>query len=138
MNPLEMKPCSQSLCKWTKSTLCPVTHLRLLCCALPLSDSRNLPYGRPAVLFRTKYSILHHSDYISGYSEALSMPLWTSYTVSRQVLFLLCSWPWLDIIVNINCAPETVGNGQQRSLSQRTACQMLFERFILVHQYETH
>uniref|UniRef100_A0A4W6EV38 Ectonucleotide pyrophosphatase/phosphodiesterase 2 n=1 Tax=Lates calcarifer TaxID=8187 RepID=A0A4W6EV38_LATCA len=47
--------------------------------------NRNLPYGRPAVLFRTKYSILHHSDYISGYSEALSMPLWTSYTVSRQV-----------------------------------------------------
>uniref|UniRef100_A0A7N6B1A1 SMB domain-containing protein n=1 Tax=Anabas testudineus TaxID=64144 RepID=A0A7N6B1A1_ANATE len=47
----------------------------------PLSDSRNLPYGRPAVLFRTKYTILHHSDYISGYSEVLSMPLWTSYTV---------------------------------------------------------
>uniref|UniRef100_A0A671Y629 Ectonucleotide pyrophosphatase/phosphodiesterase 2 n=1 Tax=Sparus aurata TaxID=8175 RepID=A0A671Y629_SPAAU len=46
---------------------------------------QNLPHGRPAVLFRTKYSILHHSDYISGYSEALSMPLWTSYTVSRQV-----------------------------------------------------
>ncbi|XP_044062860.1 ectonucleotide pyrophosphatase/phosphodiesterase family member 2 isoform X3 [Siniperca chuatsi] len=50
-----------------------------------MDDSRNLPYGRPAVLFRTKYSILHHSDYISSYSEALSMPLWTSYTVSRQV-----------------------------------------------------
>uniref|UniRef100_A0A8C4NK51 SMB domain-containing protein n=1 Tax=Dicentrarchus labrax TaxID=13489 RepID=A0A8C4NK51_DICLA len=54
-------------------------------CAPPLPDSRNLPHGRPAVLFRTKYFILHHSDYISGYSEALSMPLWTSYTVSRQV-----------------------------------------------------
>ncbi|TRY83309.1 hypothetical protein DNTS_006036 [Danionella cerebrum] len=50
-------------------------------------DSRNLPYGRPAVLFRTKYVILHHSDYISGYSEALAMPLWTSYTVSKQVDF---------------------------------------------------
>ncbi|XP_072251129.1 autotaxin [Leuresthes tenuis] len=50
-----------------------------------IDDSRNLPYGRPAVLFRTKYSILHNSDYISGYSETLSMPLWTSYTVSRQV-----------------------------------------------------
>ncbi|XP_068179616.1 autotaxin isoform X1 [Antennarius striatus] len=50
-----------------------------------IDDSRNLPHGRPAVLFRTKYSILHHSDYISGYSEALSMPLWTSFTVSRQV-----------------------------------------------------
>uniref|UniRef100_H2UDZ6 Ectonucleotide pyrophosphatase/phosphodiesterase 2 n=1 Tax=Takifugu rubripes TaxID=31033 RepID=H2UDZ6_TAKRU len=45
----------------------------------------NLPHGRPAVLFRTKYLILHHSDFISGYSEALTMPLWTSYTVSRQV-----------------------------------------------------
>uniref|UniRef100_A0A8C7LDX8 Ectonucleotide pyrophosphatase/phosphodiesterase 2 n=1 Tax=Oncorhynchus kisutch TaxID=8019 RepID=A0A8C7LDX8_ONCKI len=49
------------------------------------STSKNLPHGRPAVLFRTKYSILHHSDYISGYSESLSMPLWTSYTVSKQV-----------------------------------------------------
>lgn len=37
------------------------------------------------MLFRTKYLILHHSDFISGYSEALTMPLWTSYTVSRQV-----------------------------------------------------
>ncbi|XP_076745797.1 autotaxin isoform X1 [Maylandia zebra] len=50
-----------------------------------MDDSRNLPFGRPAVLFRTKYCILHHSDYISGYSETLSMPVWTSYTASRQV-----------------------------------------------------
>uniref|UniRef100_A0A8C1LFV1 Ectonucleotide pyrophosphatase/phosphodiesterase 2 n=1 Tax=Cyprinus carpio TaxID=7962 RepID=A0A8C1LFV1_CYPCA len=49
-------------------------------------DNKNLPYGRPAVMIRTKYYILHHSDYISGYSEALSMPLWTSYTVSKQAL----------------------------------------------------
>lgn len=54
-------------------------------CPPPPSDNRNLPHGRPAVLFRTKYIILHHSDFISGYSEALTMPLWTSYTVSRQV-----------------------------------------------------
>uniref|UniRef100_A0A8C9VKV6 Ectonucleotide pyrophosphatase/phosphodiesterase 2 n=1 Tax=Scleropages formosus TaxID=113540 RepID=A0A8C9VKV6_SCLFO len=47
--------------------------------------SRNLPYGRPAVLFKAKYTVLHHSDYISGYSETLAMPLWTSYTVSKQV-----------------------------------------------------
>uniref|UniRef100_A0A8C6PGE6 Ectonucleotide pyrophosphatase/phosphodiesterase 2 n=1 Tax=Nothobranchius furzeri TaxID=105023 RepID=A0A8C6PGE6_NOTFU len=46
---------------------------------------RNLPFGRPAVLFHTKYTILHHTDYISGYSETLFMPLWSSYTVSRQV-----------------------------------------------------
>uniref|UniRef100_A0A665WQJ8 SMB domain-containing protein n=1 Tax=Echeneis naucrates TaxID=173247 RepID=A0A665WQJ8_ECHNA len=61
---------------------CVLYHFLLF---TPPSDSRNLPYGRPAVLFRSKYTILHHSDYISGYSEALSMPLWTSYTVSRQV-----------------------------------------------------
>ncbi|KAK6491550.1 ectonucleotide pyrophosphatase/phosphodiesterase family member 2-like [Huso huso] len=47
-------------------------------------DSKHLLYGRPAVLFRTKYSILYHSDFISGYSDALSMPLWTSYTVTKQ------------------------------------------------------
>lgn len=68
---------------WTPPPL-PVTHLSPPL-SLPSSDSRNLPHGRPAVLFRTKYIILHHSDFISGYSEALTMPLWTSYTVSRQV-----------------------------------------------------
>ncbi|KAF7227510.1 autotaxin isoform X2 [Nothobranchius furzeri] len=50
-----------------------------------IDDNRNLPFGRPAVLFHTKYTILHHTDYISGYSETLFMPLWSSYTVSRQV-----------------------------------------------------
>uniref|UniRef100_A0AAZ3QRF8 SMB domain-containing protein n=1 Tax=Oncorhynchus tshawytscha TaxID=74940 RepID=A0AAZ3QRF8_ONCTS len=50
-----------------------------------VDGTKNLPHGRPAVLFRTKYSILHHSDYISGYSESLSMPLWTSYTVQTEV-----------------------------------------------------
>uniref|UniRef100_A0A673LLY7 Ectonucleotide pyrophosphatase/phosphodiesterase family member 2-like n=1 Tax=Sinocyclocheilus rhinocerous TaxID=307959 RepID=A0A673LLY7_9TELE len=52
-----------------------------------IDDNKNLPYGRPAVMILTKYYILHHNDYISGYSEALSMPLWTSYTVSKQVDF---------------------------------------------------
>lgn len=82
----------------------------------PLSDSRNLLYGRPAVLFRTKYSILHHSEYISGYSEALAMPLWTSYTVSRLVLFSLRSL----LTHNICRAPHTVTNSQQRHLIQWT------------------
>lgn len=81
--------------------LCACVRAYVCTCIRPapaLSDSRNLPYGRPAVLFRTKYSILHHSDYISGYSEALSMPLWTSYTVSRQVVYIL-----EDVSVDIYC-----------------------------------
>ncbi|CAI9563685.1 unnamed protein product [Staurois parvus] len=40
--------------------------------------------SKPAVLFKTKYSILQHSDFVSGYSESLMMPLWTSYTISKQ------------------------------------------------------
>ncbi|XP_040210835.1 ectonucleotide pyrophosphatase/phosphodiesterase family member 2 isoform X9 [Rana temporaria] len=48
------------------------------------TDDKTPLYGRPAVLFKTKYSILHHSDFVSGYSESLMMPLWTSYTLSKQ------------------------------------------------------
>ncbi|KAJ8000145.1 hypothetical protein DPEC_G00201800 [Dallia pectoralis] len=48
------------------------------------SDATHLPFGRPAVLFQTTYSLLHHSDFISGYSQDLSMPLWTSFTVPKQ------------------------------------------------------
>uniref|UniRef100_A0A8D0CTZ1 Ectonucleotide pyrophosphatase/phosphodiesterase 2 n=1 Tax=Sander lucioperca TaxID=283035 RepID=A0A8D0CTZ1_SANLU len=83
--------CEDKLCKLSINSLVHFgvnvwCYTPALCpSVLFLSDSRNLPYGRPAVLFRTKYSILHHSDFISGYSEALSMPLWTSYSVSRQV-----------------------------------------------------
>ncbi|NP_001090160.1 ectonucleotide pyrophosphatase/phosphodiesterase 2 L homeolog [Xenopus laevis] len=48
------------------------------------NTDKNLLYGRPAVLFKTKYSVLHHGDFESGYSESLMMPLWTSYTISKQ------------------------------------------------------
>lgn len=49
------------------------------------SLEKHLLYGRPAVLYRTKYNILHHHDFESGYSETFLMPLWTSYTISKQV-----------------------------------------------------
>ncbi|XP_075070102.1 autotaxin isoform X5 [Mixophyes fleayi] len=48
------------------------------------NTDKNLLYGRPAVLFKTKYTVLHHSDFISAYSETLLMPLWTSYTIPKQ------------------------------------------------------
>uniref|UniRef100_A0A8K9XC59 SMB domain-containing protein n=1 Tax=Oncorhynchus mykiss TaxID=8022 RepID=A0A8K9XC59_ONCMY len=49
-----------------------------------LKEATHLPFGRPAVLFQTTYSLLLHSDFISGYSQELSMPLWTSFTVPKQ------------------------------------------------------
>uniref|UniRef100_A0AAY4DNY7 SMB domain-containing protein n=1 Tax=Denticeps clupeoides TaxID=299321 RepID=A0AAY4DNY7_9TELE len=50
-----------------------------------VDESINLPYGRPAVLFSTKYTLLQHLNFMSAYSEELAMPLWTSYTMSKQV-----------------------------------------------------
>lgn len=44
----------------------------------------HLPFGRPAVMFESHYSLLHHVEFISGYSRELAMPLWTSYTLPRQ------------------------------------------------------
>ncbi|XP_067363866.1 autotaxin isoform X1 [Channa argus] len=44
----------------------------------------HLPFGRPAVMFDTQYSLLHHVEFISGYSKEVAMPLWTAYTLSRQ------------------------------------------------------
>uniref|UniRef100_A0A286XRP7 Ectonucleotide pyrophosphatase/phosphodiesterase 2 n=1 Tax=Cavia porcellus TaxID=10141 RepID=A0A286XRP7_CAVPO len=49
------------------------------------TEERHLLYGRPAVLYRTRYDILYHTDFESGYSEVFLMPLWTSYTVAKQV-----------------------------------------------------
>ncbi|XP_073319254.1 autotaxin-like [Pagrus major] len=47
-------------------------------------NNTHLPFGRPAVMFDTQYSLLHHVEFISGYSKELAMPLWTAYTLQRQ------------------------------------------------------
>ncbi|XP_057684361.1 ectonucleotide pyrophosphatase/phosphodiesterase family member 2-like isoform X2 [Corythoichthys intestinalis] len=43
-----------------------------------------LPLGRPAVLFVTRYTLLHHLDFVSAYSLQLAMPLWTSFTLTPE------------------------------------------------------
>uniref|UniRef100_A0A4W3IEX8 Ectonucleotide pyrophosphatase/phosphodiesterase 2 n=1 Tax=Callorhinchus milii TaxID=7868 RepID=A0A4W3IEX8_CALMI len=48
-------------------------------------ENKHLLYSRPAVTYRTKYYMLHHHGYESGYSETFLMPLWTSYTVPKLV-----------------------------------------------------
>uniref|UniRef100_A0A3B5B920 Ectonucleotide pyrophosphatase/phosphodiesterase family member 2-like n=1 Tax=Stegastes partitus TaxID=144197 RepID=A0A3B5B920_9TELE len=60
------------------------TKLNSLCVCV-FADSTHLPFGRPAVMFDTRYSLLHHVEFISGYSKELAMPLWTAYTLPRQV-----------------------------------------------------
>uniref|UniRef100_A0A8C2KKP3 SMB domain-containing protein n=1 Tax=Cyprinus carpio TaxID=7962 RepID=A0A8C2KKP3_CYPCA len=51
----------------------------------PLNNATHLPYGRPAVLFQTSYTQLCHSDYCSGYSHIINMPLWSAFTLTAQV-----------------------------------------------------
>uniref|UniRef100_A0A669ELQ5 Ectonucleotide pyrophosphatase/phosphodiesterase 2 n=1 Tax=Oreochromis niloticus TaxID=8128 RepID=A0A669ELQ5_ORENI len=51
------------------------------CCYPHTHNSTQLPFGRPAVMFDTQYSLLHHVEFISGYSKERAMPLWTSYTL---------------------------------------------------------
>uniref|UniRef100_A0A9J7Y386 SMB domain-containing protein n=1 Tax=Cyprinus carpio carpio TaxID=630221 RepID=A0A9J7Y386_CYPCA len=45
----------------------------------------HLPFGRPAVLFQTSYTQLCHSDYCSGFSHDINMPLWSAFTLTAQV-----------------------------------------------------
>ncbi|KAM9824011.1 autotaxin [Neosynchiropus ocellatus] len=47
-------------------------------------NSTHLPFGRPAVMFESDYTLLHHVEFISGYSRELAVPLWTSYTLPPQ------------------------------------------------------
>uniref|UniRef100_A0A667ZZ62 Ectonucleotide pyrophosphatase/phosphodiesterase 1 n=1 Tax=Myripristis murdjan TaxID=586833 RepID=A0A667ZZ62_9TELE len=42
----------------------------------------HVPYGVPRVLQENAdYCVLHHSDYLNGYSKDLLMPLWVAYTI---------------------------------------------------------
>uniref|UniRef100_A0A665UBU7 SMB domain-containing protein n=1 Tax=Echeneis naucrates TaxID=173247 RepID=A0A665UBU7_ECHNA len=66
--------------------------------ALNQSEGTHLPFGRPAVMFDTHYSLLHHVEFVSGYSRELAMPLWTSYTLPRQELT-----PVPEVSVRLQC-----------------------------------
>ncbi|KAJ0065910.1 hypothetical protein NL108_000152, partial [Boleophthalmus pectinirostris] len=99
-----------------------------------ISDSRNLPFGRPAVLYRTKYSILHHSDYISGYSEFLSMPLWTSYTVSKQVEL----YPLPDALSNCVRPDTRVPPAYSQSCTNYRADKQITYAFVYPPQLSLH
>ncbi|XP_020792990.2 ectonucleotide pyrophosphatase/phosphodiesterase family member 2 isoform X3 [Boleophthalmus pectinirostris] len=99
-----------------------------------MDDSRNLPFGRPAVLYRTKYSILHHSDYISGYSEFLSMPLWTSYTVSKQVEL----YPLPDALSNCVRPDTRVPPAYSQSCTNYRADKQITYAFVYPPQLSLH
>uniref|UniRef100_A0A671Q2P9 Ectonucleotide pyrophosphatase/phosphodiesterase family member 2-like n=1 Tax=Sinocyclocheilus anshuiensis TaxID=1608454 RepID=A0A671Q2P9_9TELE len=64
------------------------THTHTHACSLQNNIEENvthLPFGRPAALFQTSYTQLCHSDYCSGYSHIINMPLWSAFTLTAQV-----------------------------------------------------
>uniref|UniRef100_A0A452IVN3 SMB domain-containing protein n=1 Tax=Gopherus agassizii TaxID=38772 RepID=A0A452IVN3_9SAUR len=77
-----------SSCPFT--TLTPLDELGCTCAPLvsngsiKKAETYNLPYGRPRVLQKQNtYCLLHHHQYVSGYSHNIWMPLWSAYTVNK-------------------------------------------------------
>uniref|UniRef100_A0A670YST0 Ectonucleotide pyrophosphatase/phosphodiesterase 1 n=1 Tax=Pseudonaja textilis TaxID=8673 RepID=A0A670YST0_PSETE len=48
-------------------------------------EKYNLPFGRPHVLQKKqKFCLLHNHRYVSGFSQTIKMPLWSSYSVNKH------------------------------------------------------
>uniref|UniRef100_UPI00358E72E8 autotaxin isoform X2 n=1 Tax=Myxine glutinosa TaxID=7769 RepID=UPI00358E72E8 len=68
------------------SRLAPIELLsRRLVNSVP-QDTAHLPYGRPLALLPANYCLLHQSAFESAYSQDYRMPLWTAYTLPRDVV----------------------------------------------------
>uniref|UniRef100_A0A673W7V0 Ectonucleotide pyrophosphatase/phosphodiesterase 1 n=1 Tax=Salmo trutta TaxID=8032 RepID=A0A673W7V0_SALTR len=68
----------------------PSDNLGCSCSPSPPSDSGakalHLPYGIPQVLQENAdYCVLHHANYVNGYSKDILMPLWVAYTINPLV-----------------------------------------------------
>uniref|UniRef100_A0A8C7M9B4 Ectonucleotide pyrophosphatase/phosphodiesterase 1 n=1 Tax=Oncorhynchus kisutch TaxID=8019 RepID=A0A8C7M9B4_ONCKI len=73
---------SNSTCE--ASGLAPSDHLG--CSCISGTKALHLPYGIPRVLQEnSEYCVLHHADYINGYSKDTLMPLWVAYTINPLV-----------------------------------------------------
>uniref|UniRef100_A0A8C7M9E3 Ectonucleotide pyrophosphatase/phosphodiesterase 1 n=1 Tax=Oncorhynchus kisutch TaxID=8019 RepID=A0A8C7M9E3_ONCKI len=64
----------------TRAAVCTAEH------EYTLHGALHLPYGIPRVLQEnSEYCVLHHADYINGYSKDTLMPLWVAYTINPLV-----------------------------------------------------
>lgn len=64
------------------------TELNLTMAEEKVIKRGTLPYGRPRVLQRgVTVCLLYQHQFVSGYSQDIQMPLWSSYTVNRNDSF---------------------------------------------------
>lgn len=83
-------------------------HLDQHSCIFPPGAKAGLrrlhhPFGTPRILQAgATFCLLHHSDYLSGYSHDRFMPLWVSYTIQPVVRFSGCDscgvLVWQDLV----------------------------------------
>uniref|UniRef100_A0A8C8MIV1 SMB domain-containing protein n=1 Tax=Oncorhynchus tshawytscha TaxID=74940 RepID=A0A8C8MIV1_ONCTS len=61
----------------------PAPSDNLGCSCTSGAKALHLPYGIPRVLQENAdYCVLHHADYVNGYSKDILMPLWVAYTIN--------------------------------------------------------
>uniref|UniRef100_A0A674I5U0 Ectonucleotide pyrophosphatase/phosphodiesterase 3 n=1 Tax=Terrapene triunguis TaxID=2587831 RepID=A0A674I5U0_9SAUR len=112
-NPLHSKEESPtSSCPFTTST--PLDELgctlqnsvTIVYILVKKAETYNLPYGRPRVLQKQNtYCLLHHHQYVSGYSHNIWMPLWSAYTVNKTVEI----WNYFHDVLLLKYAGERNG-----------------------------
>ncbi|KAL2080189.1 hypothetical protein ACEWY4_023982 [Coilia grayii] len=62
----------------------PNSRLNLTASEVSSTEKKHLPFGRPRLLQAgIDYCVLHHQGFVSGYSTANLMPIWSSYTVEK-------------------------------------------------------
>ncbi|XP_042241449.1 venom phosphodiesterase-like [Homarus americanus] len=69
-------------------------------------ETFHLPWGIPQTgQLPAKILLLHHKDHVTGYSTALKMPLWTSYTLDNVPQGTIISKWTSDVRLNVATSP---------------------------------
>ncbi|XP_076158075.1 venom phosphodiesterase CdcPDE [Alosa pseudoharengus] len=60
------------------------SRLNLTAIQVSATEKQHMPFGRPRLLQSgADYCLLHHHGFVSGYSKASLMPMWSSFTVEK-------------------------------------------------------
>ncbi|XP_069167904.1 venom phosphodiesterase-like isoform X2 [Procambarus clarkii] len=80
------------------------------------TEMLHLPWGIPhSSPLPASLTLLHHQDHVTGYSQTLKMPLWTSFSVRQQ--WDNATWPWSSDVRLTNTTTPTCTDYQQLDTS---------------------
>ncbi|XP_048850441.1 venom phosphodiesterase [Brienomyrus brachyistius] len=91
------------------------------------SEKRHMVFGRPRLLRPVfQYCLLHQLDFVSAYSQALFMPLWTSFTLSKPADLE----PLPEVVQNCLRADVRIAADSSPSCDQYTAARNITLAFL--------